>query len=230
MEMGFENTAGAEKHQAVALRVQSDRSVFYNCHMDGYQDTLYVHAKRQFYRNCTISGTIDFVFGDAASVFQNCHLVVRKPLDNQKTIVTAQGRKDRHEPTGIVLHNCTISADPAYAPFTNKLKAYLGRPWKEQSRTLIMQSYIDELISPDGWLPWEGDFGLRTCFYGEYDNRGPGSATEHRVTWKGIKHIDYNRAMRYTVERFIQGSDWLPSTGVPYAAGLYPPAQATRIH
>ncbi|ONK78706.1 uncharacterized protein A4U43_C02F21590 [Asparagus officinalis] len=110
-DMGFENTAGPEKHQAVGLRAQSVRSVFYNCHMDGYQDALHAHTKRQFYRNCTISGTIDFIFGDAAFLFQNCTFVIRKPMDNQQTIVTAQGRKERREASGIVLHNCMIRAD-----------------------------------------------------------------------------------------------------------------------
>ncbi|URD81158.1 pectinesterase [Musa troglodytarum] len=131
--LGVENTAGAAKHQAVALLVQSDKSVFYLCQMDGYQDTLYTHTKRQFYRDCTISGTIDFVFGDAAVVFQNCLMLVRKPMANQQCIVTAQGRKDRHEATGIVLHNCTISADPTLTSASTTTRSYLGRPWKEYS-------------------------------------------------------------------------------------------------
>lgn len=113
-DIGIENSAGAEKHQAVALRVSSDRSILYNCQLDGYQDTLYAHAHRQFYRDCTISGTVDFVFGDAAVVFQNCKLVINKPLENQSCMVTAQGRTDKRGTTGIVLQNCTITASPEY--------------------------------------------------------------------------------------------------------------------
>ncbi|URD81164.1 pectinesterase [Musa troglodytarum] len=218
--LGVENTAGAAKHQAVALLVQSDKSVFYLCQMDGYQDTLYTHTKRQFYRDCTISGTIDFVFGDAAVVFQNCLMLVRKPMANQQCIVTAQGRKDRHEATGIVLHNCTISADPTLTSASTTTRSYLGRPWKEYSRTIIMQSRIDGLINQEGWLPWGGDFGLTTCFYSEIGNRGPGAATTKRVTWKGYKKVDLAHAQKYTVKQFIQGKTWLPKTGVPFTPGL----------
>ncbi|CAA7399888.1 unnamed protein product [Spirodela intermedia] len=220
--MGFENTAGAAKHQAVALRVQSDMSIFYNCQMDGYQDTLYAHTKRQFYRDCTISGTIDFVFGNSAVVFQNCLLLVRRPLENQQNIVTAQGRKDRREPTGIVLQNCTIAADEEYFPVRRRLRSYLGRPWKEYSRTLVMQSQIDDLIDPQGWLPWMGDFALSTCFYSEFENRGPGAVTTQRATWRGVKKTSHERAVKFTAEIFIQGNRWIKPSGVPYFPGLLP--------
>ncbi|CAJ1968600.1 unnamed protein product [Sphenostylis stenocarpa] len=100
---GVRNTAGPDGHQAWAARVQADRAVFANCRFEGYQDTLYVQAHGQFYRSCIVSGTIDFIFGDAAVVFQNRIMVVRKPNDNQQNMVTAQGREDKQQATGIVL-------------------------------------------------------------------------------------------------------------------------------
>jgi len=218
--IGFENSAGAIKHQAVALRVSADMSIFYNCSMDGYQDTLYTHAKRQFYRDCTISGTIDFVFGDAAAVFQNCKFLVRKPLDNQQCIVTAQGRKEPRQPSALILQNCSITAAPELIPFKSQFKSYLGRPWKEYSRTIILESFIDDLIQPAGWLPWLGDFALKTCFYTEFNNRGPGSSTAQRVVWRGIKAITPQHAVDFTPGRFIRGDPWIKPTGVPYASGL----------
>ncbi|KAL5852356.1 hypothetical protein ACOSQ3_007474 [Xanthoceras sorbifolium] len=207
-DMGFENSAGAIKHQAVALRVQADKSVFYNCQMDGYQDTLYVCAHTQFYRDFTISGTIDFIFGDAAAVFQNCKMVIRKPLDNQSCIVTAQGRNNSRSATGIVLQNCIITGDPAYLPVKNVNKVYLGRPWKEYLRTIIMQSQIDDIIQPEGWLPWMGVFAFNTCWYDEYGNRG-----------SGIKKVDANQANSFIVAQFIK-DNWIKPTGVPYFPGM----------
>ena len=220
--IGFENTAGAIKHQAVALRVQSDQSIFYNCQMDGYQDTLYAHSHRQFYRDCTISGTIDFIFGDSAAVLQNCKIIVRKPLENQQCIVTAQGRIERREVSALVLQNCVISGAPEYLPVKDKNKAYLGRPWKEFSRTIIMQSQLDDIIAPEGWLPWNGNFALDTLSYAEFGNRGPGADQTNRVKWRGIKKINAAQARRFTPAVFLRGGDWIPSSGVPYTPGMFP--------
>ncbi|KAK4795389.1 hypothetical protein SAY86_013383 [Trapa natans] len=219
-DIGFENSAGPDKHQAVALRVRADHAVFYNCHMDGYQDTLYTHTLRQYYRDCVVSGTIDFVFGDAAAVFQNCTFLVRKPMDNQNCIVTAQGRKERRQPSAIVLQNCRILPHKTYVS-NGTTKSYLGRPWKEYSRTLIIESYIDGIIDPEGWMPWAGDFALRTCFYTEFNNVGPGSSTQGRVKWRGIKKITAQHATDFTPARFISGNLWIPQSGVPYTPGMF---------
>ncbi|XP_010524549.1 PREDICTED: putative pectinesterase/pectinesterase inhibitor 43 [Tarenaya hassleriana] len=217
-DMAFENTAGPEGHQAVALRVSADYAVFYNCRMDGYQDTLYVHTHRQFYRDCRISGTIDFVFGDAKAVFQNCQFVVRRPMENQQCIVTAQGRKDRRETTGIVIHKSRIMGDPTYLPVKTKNRAYLGRPWKEYSRTVIMNSLIDDIIDPEGWMKWNETFALDTLYYAEYQNTGPGSDQAGRVRWNGIQHLSDSAATQYTPDNFLRGNTWIPKTRVPYAA------------
>lgn len=86
----IENTAGPTKEQAVALRVSADKAVIYRCRMDAYQDTLYAHIERQFYRECYITGTVDFICGQATAVFQNCDIVARKPLQGQQNMITAQ--------------------------------------------------------------------------------------------------------------------------------------------
>ncbi|KAE8712369.1 putative pectinesterase/pectinesterase inhibitor 21 [Hibiscus syriacus] len=221
-DIGFENSAGAIKHQAVAVRVQGDQSIFYNCQFDGYQDTLYAHSHRQYYRDCTISGTIDFIFGNSASVYQNCKLIVRKPLDNQQCIITAQGREDNREASGFVLQNCTITGDPDYLPVKARSKTHLGRPWRLCSRTIIMQSQMDDIVTPEGWMPWNGDFALDTLFYAEYNNRGPGAEQTRRVKWKGIQQINEAQAQEFTAGVFLRGEEWIQNAGVPYTAGMIP--------
>ncbi|KAK9664888.1 hypothetical protein RND81_14G075100 [Saponaria officinalis] len=219
--MGFRNTAGPQGHQAVALRVQSDMSIFYNCRMDGYQDTLYTQAHRQFYRNCVVSGTVDFIFGDGSVVIQNTLIIVRKPMDGQQNTVTAQGKKDRRETTGIVIHNCRIVPEQLLFPLRFKINTFLGRPWKEFSTTVIMQSLLADFIQPAGWMPWAGTFALDTLYYAEFGNRGPGAVTSQRVRWKGYHVLtNKNDVVRFTVNPFIQGHMWIKNTGTPYLPGL----------
>jgi len=218
--IGFENSAGAAKHQAVAIVIDGDRSAFFNCRFDGYQDTLYVHSNRQFYRDCTITGTIDFIFGDSRAIFQNCLILVRRPLDNQQCIVAASGKFESHLITGMVFQNCTITGDESYLPVKAQFRSYLARPWKEYAKTIYMQCFIDDIIHPDGWLPWLGTFGLDTCFYAEFNNRGPGSDTSRRVKWGGVKQISPAQALEYTGQNFLSEDGWLASTGIPYTRGM----------
>ncbi|KAL3829354.1 hypothetical protein ACJIZ3_018156 [Penstemon smallii] len=220
-DIGIENTAGPIKHQAVAVRVSGDQAIFHNVQMDGFQDTLYTHNYRQYYRDCTITGTIDFVFGDALAFFQNCNFIVRKPMDNQACMVTAQGRKEHRGVGAIIMQNCNIKAEKAFTDVTPPLKAYLGRPWKEYSRTIIMNSNIDGFIAPEGWAPWMGTFALDTLYYGEYNNRGAGSKLDNRVTWKGIKKITPQIAESFTPAKMYVGDLWVKNSGVPYAPGMF---------
>lgn len=221
-DITFQNTAGPEKHQAVALRSDSDLAVFFRCAMRGYQDTLYAHTMRQFFRECTITGTVDFIFGDATAVFQNCEIKAKQGLPNQKNIVTAQGRKDPNQPTGFTVQFSNITADTDLLPNINTTATYLGRPWKLFSRTVFMQNYISEAVRPEGWLEWNGNFALDTLYYGEYRNYGPGAAQpDKRVKWPGYHVLNSSAdANNFTVATFIEGNLWLPATGVKYTAGL----------
>ncbi|KAL9237709.1 hypothetical protein vseg_012228 [Gypsophila vaccaria] len=219
-DIGFENTAGAIGHQAVAMRVVSDFAIFYNCRFDGYQDTLYTVRGRQFYRDCTVTGTVDFIFGDAQAVFQKCTMLVRKPMENQQNMVTAQGRTEQNGPGVIVLQGCTISGEPDYMPVKAKNPSYLGRPWKEYSRTIVMTSNIGDVIAPQGWTPWQGTFALDTLFYAEYQNKGPGANLAQRVKWSGIKTLSPPQADAFTPAKlFVTGDKWIPQSGVPYVGG-----------
>ncbi|KAK9673962.1 hypothetical protein RND81_12G201800 [Saponaria officinalis] len=217
----IQNTAGPEKHQAVALRVGADQSVINRCKLDAYQDTLYAHSLRQFYTNSLITGTVDFIFGNAAVVFQNCQLVARKPMTSQKNMVTAQGRTDPNQNTGTSIQYCDIVASADLEPVTAQFPTFLGRPWKNFSRTVVMQSNIGDLIDPAGWSKWDGDFALDTLYYAEYMNSGPGSDTSMRVNWTGY-HIlnDPSEAKPFTVGEFIQGQEWLDEAGVTFVEGL----------
>ena len=72
-----QNTAGPSGHQAVAVRVSADQVIFYRCIFEGWQSTLHAHTFRHLYRECTISGTVDFIFGNAAAAFQSCNITAK---------------------------------------------------------------------------------------------------------------------------------------------------------
>ncbi|GAB4825958.1 Probable pectinesterase/pectinesterase inhibitor 59 [Ancistrocladus abbreviatus] len=217
----FRNTAGPRSSQAVALRSGSDLSVFYQCAFYGYQDTLFVHLQRQFYRECYIFGTIDIIFGNAAVVLQNCMIYARKPIWGQAKVITAQARGDLNQNTAIVIHNSSILPAPDLRPTVCLVATYLGRPWQPYSRTVVMKSYLGDLVNPTGWLEWDSTSSLNTLYYAEYRNFGPGSSVRRRVKWHGFHVIkSATVASSFTVDRFIAGRTWLPSTGVPFTSGI----------
>ncbi|TVU22426.1 hypothetical protein EJB05_32120, partial [Eragrostis curvula] len=215
-DLTIRNTAGPAAHQAVALRVDSDRSAFFRVAVEGHQDTLYAHSLRQFYRDCRVSGTVDFVFGNGIAVLQRTALASLPPAaPGQTGSVTAQGRKDPNQNTGFAFHGCRIEAAHP---------TYLGRPWKPFSRVVVMESYLGPGVQARGWLEWAAwdRAGLATLFYGEYRNHGPGAGVAGRVRWPGYHLIvDPAVAARFTVRRFINGLAWLPGTGVPFTADLF---------
>uniref|UniRef100_A0A7N2LYQ5 pectinesterase n=1 Tax=Quercus lobata TaxID=97700 RepID=A0A7N2LYQ5_QUELO len=221
----FQNTAGVDKdnqsHQAVAFKLSSDFSVIENCEFLGNQDTLFAQTLRQFYKSCRIVGIVDFVFGNAAAFFQDCQIIVKPrqaaPEKGEKNYMTAHGRTDPAQTTGYVFYNCLINGTEEYMKLYHGASKpeihsnFLGRPWKEYARTVYIQSSLQELVSPQGWLPWNtDDFALKTLYFGEFQNSGPGFTPPRRVNWSN--QIPAEQVQTYSVENFIQGDLWIPSS------------------
>ncbi|CAN6289198.1 unnamed protein product [Urochloa humidicola] len=229
MRLGIRNTAGVEKQQALALRVKGDKAIFFNCRIEGNQDTLFAQAYRQFYRSCVISGTVDFIMGDAAAVFQRCVILVRRPRPGQPAVVTAHARRDHQQTTGFVIHRSQIVADddlaaanagsgsPAAPP---PVKTFLGRPWKDFARTVVMESAIGGFVHGDGYMPWEGKEDLGTAFFGEFGNSGDGANVTGRKDTRGFHAMSRDRALQFSVGHFLHGAEWIPESGTPVSLGL----------
>ncbi|XP_031093730.1 probable pectinesterase/pectinesterase inhibitor 51 [Ipomoea triloba] len=214
----FENTGTGS--QAVAFRSDSDHTVVETCEFRGNQDTLYAKSMRQYYKSCRIQGNVDFIFGNAAAFFKDSEiLVVPRAVDPEKgenNAVTAHGRIDPAQTTGFVFHNCTVNGTQEYLKLYYKNpkvhKNFLGRPWKEYSRTVFIGSRFEVIVSKEGWLPWKDDFALNTLYYGELENTGGGGSTAGRVNWSSIIPVEHVNS--YSVHNFIQGDGdgdgWIP--------------------
>ncbi|GAA4300219.1 pectinesterase family protein [Nibribacter koreensis] len=168
----FLNSAGPVG-QAVALHVEADRCVFTNCRIIGDQDTLYagVDNSRQYYKDCYIEGTTDFIFGPATAFFENCIIHCKK-----NSYITAASTP-QGQPFGYVFKNCTVTASEVAT------KVYLGRPWRPFAQTVFLNSTLGAFIRPEGWHNWSKPDAEKTTFYAEYKSKGPGAAPEKRVAW-----------------------------------------------
>nr|XP_019070402.1 probable pectinesterase 56 isoform X2 [Solanum lycopersicum] len=135
--------------------------------------------------NTIITGNRSFVDGNKT---YDTATVARTPMARQYNTIIAQQRELESYESGIVLQNCTIKATPDLKK--SNVTTYLGRPWGTFSRTVIMESYIDDLIDPRGWVEWIESANkssiIRRPYYLEYKNRGPGAVTKGRVTWASV--------------------------------------------
>ncbi|KAM3323635.1 pectinesterase 4 [Capsicum chacoense] len=219
----FRNTAGPEGHQAVALRIAGDRGAVFDCRIEGYQDTLYYQTGTQFYSNCVISGTLDFIFGMGTAVIQNSEIIVRKPLDGQKNTITADGKEQDVGINGVVLQNCKIVAEQALFADRFKIETYFMRPWKQFSTNIFMETEIGDFIKPEGFLKWPEKEFEKTCFVYEYANRGPGANTNQRSKiFKNYKVLSPQEATKYSVGTFLGNAagEWLRGANAPFYLGL----------
>ncbi len=195
----FENTHGPGT-QAVALMIHSDRAVFEKCRFLGWQDTLYAASGRQYYRDCFIEGHVDFIFGNAAAVFENCEIHSRG-----QGYITAQSRVTPDADTGFVFIHCKITGE-------NTAKGvFLGRPWRPYARVVYIDCWLGEHIRPEGWNNWGKASNEKTAWFGEYNCTGPGAKQDQRVAW--AHKLTKKEAARFEPDVFLAGHDrWRPTT------------------
>jgi PelA/Pel-15E family pectate lyase len=192
----FENSFGTGS-QAVAVLVEADRAVFKNCRFLGWQDTLYAKNGRQYYRDSYIEGHVDYIFGQAAAVFENC--TIHSKGDGY---IAAPMRFAPDEPSGFVFLNSTLTSEN-----TNK-GIYLGRPWRDYGRTVFINTKMDAAIRPEGWHHWE-PHREKTAYLAEYGSKGKGANAEARVGW--ARRLSDADVKQFSVEYFLGGRDgWDP--------------------
>ncbi|HKJ43465.1 MAG TPA: pectinesterase family protein [Sunxiuqinia sp.] len=191
----FENSAGPVG-QAVAVRVEGDRVYFNNCRFLGNQDTLYPHGNksRQYYKNCYIEGTVDFIFGWSTAVFDSCKVFCKSP-----GYVTAASTL-KETPFGLVFFNCHITGN------AHKHSVYLGRPWRNYAKTAFINCKLENIIKPEGWYNWGKKEAEKTATYVEYENTGPGATPDQRVAWS--HQLTEAERANYTLENIFDG--WIP--------------------
>jgi pectinesterase len=186
----IENTAGPVG-QAVALHVEGNRCVFKNCNILGNQDTLYAagNYSRQYFVDCYIEGTTDFIFGAATALFEHCTIFSK----NDSYITAASTPKGKI--FGFVFMNCKLSAAEGVK------KVYLGRPWRDYAKVVFMNCELGPHILPDGWSNWDKTSRDKTAFYAEYRNNGPGSDTEKRIIWS--HQLSKKESVLYTRDNIL---------------------------
>ena len=189
----FENSSGPVG-QAVAVRIDGDKVAFKNCRFLGFQDTLYPHGEnsRQYYKNCYIEGTVDFIFGWSTAVFDSCtifckdHGYVTAPSTNQNTTF------------GFVFLDCKITGDAPEASF------YLGRPWRPYGKSVFIRCELGKQIKPEGWHNWNNIEAEKTAYFAEFENSGITDCSK-RVSWS--HQLTKTEVENYTLKNIL--GEWI---------------------
>jgi pectinesterase len=196
----FQNTAGLVG-QAVALHVEADRVVVKNCNILGNQDTLFpsTDSSRQYYLNCYIEGTTDFIFGSATAVFDRCQIHSKK-----NSYITAAS-SSQNKKFGFVFLNCKLTANSTIQ------SVYLGRPWRSFAKTVFINTEIGSHVLPQGWHTWNDNENHKTAFYAEYGSFGLGGDVAGRVNWS--RQLNKKDIKVYTLKNIFNHQDnWIPSS------------------
>ncbi len=159
---------------------------------------MYAASGRQFYKDCFIEGHVDFIFGNAAAVFENSEIRSR-----DRGYVTAQSRTEPDASTGFVFYHCKLTDED------HRNSVFLGRPWRPYARVVYLDCWLGDHIKPEGWNNWGKTENQKTAWFGEYDSTGPGANEAQRVPWAHA--LSRSEAAAFLPETFLKGEDnWHP--------------------
>ena len=194
--ISFQNNAGFSAGQAVAIQVTGDRVAFFDCRFLGFQDVLFMSKPftRQYFENCYIEGTTDFIFGPSTAWFERCHIHSKK-----NSHVTAASTP-KETAVGYVFNDCILTGD------TSLHNVSLGRPWRPYASVTYINSWIGPHITPAGWDNWRNPSNEATARYAEYNSTGPGANVSERVKWAGQLSAEEKRNL--TIKKVLGG--WNP--------------------
>ncbi|KAL9316736.1 hypothetical protein ACSQ67_017737 [Phaseolus vulgaris] len=185
----------ADKRQAVALRVDGDKAVFYGVRLVGEQDTLLDNTGIHYFYRSYIQGSVDFIFGNAKSLFHECVLY---SVAEFWGAIAAHHRNSEDEHTGFSFVNCTIKGSG---------RVFLGRAWGNYATTIYSNCDMDDVINPLGWSDWNDPSRQETAMFGEYECSGKGSNRSERVEWS--KALSREEAVPFVSRDYIYGDGWL---------------------
>ena len=212
----FENAAG-NTGQAVAVADRADRSIFKHCRFLGHQDTLFADYGRQYYVDSYIEGGVDFIFGNAAAVFNRSEIHA-----NGAGYLTAQSRTSPNQTTGYIILNSKVtssinheaapmdaSTPGAKSTASARNTIGLGRPWRPYSLVIYIDTELPADLNPTGWNNWNNPANEKTAYYAESNSTGPGANPSARVPWS--HQLTPGEAKQYLPATFLHGTDnWQP--------------------
>lgn len=198
--------------QAVALAAMGDRQSYTNCQFIGIQDTVLAKSSapteqtRQYFSYNYISGSVDFIFGDATAVFDRNYIyeIDRGPTLGGNVLAP---NTDSSKKYGLLINNATLDSSAAANTFT------LGRTW-HNTPTAVGQTLVRNSILPAGIKvaePWTAidpvNFPWQMGRFTEYKNSGPGSGVN-----SNRPQMSDAQVAEYTTAKALAGTDgWDPT-------------------
>ncbi|KAL6877197.1 hypothetical protein ACP4OV_012868 [Aristida adscensionis] len=194
----FKNDATPTNAQAPVLRLAGSKAIIFNCTIDGGHGSLYDQKGLHYFKASAIKGTIDFIFGFARSLYEECMIIsMNKSIGD---VPTAQKRETSETSVkgdiGFSYKNCTIKGEEGQ-------KIYLGRSCE---RAIYSLSEMGNEVVP---IVWDGVNiqKAQRIYYGEFMCHGAGSDSSKKAGW--ALSLTEAQAKPFLDINFVSGSSWI---------------------